>query len=239
MCSCRGCKYGTACIYALYKAPIQGGSYHNFQGWSQLGYVKDEAFEFPAKVPPKPEMEKHPGAYRLFRVWKMSDEGDLRAIVAEFTWSPGENASLTTGGDASHNSGFYGFNSLGELQKQENDWWEASQSGKGVQRFADYVTDSGWCTLCSTADCWHAKAPIDHFICGTTLNYGHLKVSDLGARSQFAVPEYIIRPDGSDLDFEMRVLNVAEKYDMKIITLSQARAVKTGLVPWWKGRPNR
>lgn len=230
--------HGGPCYYALYSKP------QSFPGWTQLRYVMDEEFTFPAKVPPKPEMEKHPGAYRLFRVWKMSDEGDLRAIVAEFTWSPGENASLTTGGDASHNSGFYGFNSLGELQKQENAWWEASQSGKGVLQNSGinlFVTPTGWCTHCSSANCGHTRQAMrtEHFICGTTLNYGHLKISEKGARSQFAVPEYIIRPNGSDLDFEMRVLNVAEKYDMKIITLSQARAVRTGLVPWWKGRPNR
>lgn len=55
----------------------------------------------------------------------------------------------------------------------------------------------------------------------------------------FAAPEYIIEPDGSDPDFGLRVLNVAEQYDMKIITLSQARSLKLGRINWWKGKPNR
>lgn len=197
-------------------------------GGNLTGAVIDETHEFrPTK---KPDLEKVSGAFRMFRVWKMSDDGKLTACVADFTWSKGENASLTNGGDASPNSGFYGFNTLEELQAQEAHWWEASQSGKGI------VNVDTFSFLWNRPE---VPAKPTHYICGTTLNYGHLKLSEKGARSQYAVPEYIIEPDGSDPDFGLRVLNVAENYDMKIITLSQARSLKTGRIDWWKGRPNR
>lgn len=174
-------------------------------------------------------LEKVDGAIRMFRTWRLYADGSLRAMTQQHTWKAGENVTLANGGDASADSGFYGFNSLEELKRQEEDWWEWSQSGVPEMQ--------------NKADLWGYPIrggkgePAWWYVCGSILAYGHVKVSAQGGRCQKAVPEYIIEPAGADPDFGMLVVNAADKYGMKIISVEDAHEIKTGVVPYWKGRP--
>lgn len=171
-------------------------------------------------------LPKLAGAVRMFRTWKLTASGDLKAMVANHTWKPGENVSLASGGDAKEDSGFYGFASLEELQRQERDWWDMSQAGEPNKNPIYDIHGRG------------VPSGTHWYICGTTLNYGHVKISEKGGRSQKAVPEYIIEPDGSDPSFGMLVVNAADKYGMQIITAQDAEELETGLVSWYPGRKN-
>lgn len=168
-------------------------------------------------------LEKVDGAIRMFRTWRLYANGGLRAMTQHHTWEPGENVTLASGGDASADSGFYGFNSLEELKEQENRWWEWSQSGEPEMLQEWGIRGAG--------------QPGWWYVCGTILAYGHFKASARGGRCQKAVPEYIIEPTGADPDFGMLVVNAADKYGMKIISVEDAHEIKTGVVPYWKGRP--
>ncbi len=163
------------------------------------------------------KLDKKAGAYRLFRTWRLLDDGSLVAMVTDHIWKPGENVSKASSAtNAAQDSGFHGFASLTELQRQEAAWWEKSQSGEGANHPHTY---------------W--------YVCGTMLGYGHVKEAEKGARVQKAIPEYIIEPDGSDPDFGMLVVNAAEKYGIRIISVKTAEEMKPGRVPYWKGRPIR
>lgn len=176
-------------------------------------------------------LPKEPGAYRMFRTWALGEDNRLRAMVATYHWTPGENIA-TSMADAKDHSGFYGFSSLAELQAQEKTWWSLSQSGRPYEPRRDPLASmmGGYLGHVPPGKTW--------YVCGTFLGYGHLKIAEHGARAERAVPEYIIEPDGSDPDFGLRIMNVAEKYGMKIISVKTARELATGRVPWWKGRPN-
>lgn len=172
-------------------------------------------------------LEKLPGAIRMFRTWRLYADGSLKAMTQNHIWQPGENVTLASGGDASADSGFYGFNSLAELQRQERQWWEWSQSGRPEVKL-EY-------------DKWGVPSrrlsqPAYWYVCGTILAYGHVKVSERGGRCQKAIPEYIIEPDGSDPDFGMLVVNAAEKYGMKIVSLKDAGELNCGVLPYQKGQ---
>lgn len=176
-------------------------------------------------------LDKLPGAIRMFRTWRLYADGSLKAMTQNHIWVPGENVTLANGGDASPDSGFYGFNSLEELREQEEMWWEWSQSGQPEMKDGPY-------------DIWglpkpgpQGAGPAWWYVCGTILAYGHVKASARGGRCQKAVPEYIIEPADADPDFGMLVVNAAEKYGMKIISVQDAEEIKTGTVPYWKGRP--
>lgn len=159
-------------------------------------------------------LDKLPGAIRLFRTWKLYPNGDLGAMVANHIWQPGENVSLNDGSTAKENSGFYGFSKFEELKRQERDWWDKSQFGTYDATFNGRYS----------------------YVCGTILGYGHCKVAEKGARVQKAVPEYIIEPNCATMDFGMVVVNAAEKYGMRIVTLSQVEDLDLGIVRYWKGR---
>lgn len=170
-------------------------------------------------------LEKLPGAIRMYRTWRLFPDGSLKAMTQNHVWKPGENVTLADGKDASADSGFYGFNSLAELKEQEEAWWEASQSGEPECR-----NDYDWRFSTGPAE------PLYWYVCGSILAYGHVKVSAKGGRCQKAVPEYIIEPAGSDPDFGMLVVNAAEKYGMKIVTVEQAEELRTGQVEYRKGK---
>lgn len=171
------------------------------------------------------DMEKVPGAMRMFRTWTLNDKDELRAMVATYQWRKGENTatSMAEGGT----TGFFGFASLAELQRQEKKWWELSQNGQPHSQRPSYHM-MGLDTQ---------PATMQWFVSGTFLAYGHMVIAEHGGRSQFAVPEYIIEPDGSDPDFSMRILAVAEKYGMQLISVATAGELKVGTVPWWRGKP--
>lgn len=164
------------------------------------------------------------GAVRMFRTWKLLPDGSLKAMTQEHTWKPGENVTLASGGDASKDSGFYGFAGLPELKRQEDEWWRKSQAGEPKQAlgYDSNGTPIGY------------KKDVHYYVCGTMLCYGHVKISEKGGRAQKAWPEYIIEPDGSDPDFGMLVVNAAERYGMQIITVADAEELETGVVPWVK-----
>lgn len=67
-------------------------------------------------LPEIPIENQYVGAVRQFRIWTSNGQ-NLTALVQSHIWSPGVNTAL----DISNGSGgFYGFNSLQELFKQEN-----------------------------------------------------------------------------------------------------------------------
>lgn len=240
---CRRCEYtgfeGGMIAYHRYVADLVDSTYLKASGLVDTPSMQ-KLLDF-AKTQEEEKAKKHQefiagldkrsGAMRMYRTWKLNDNNELRAMVAGYTWKKGENETLTDGSDAGNNSGFYGFSTIEELMRQEKDWWEKSQSG---QRNVD--VDCPTFTLSGAS----AKPSDGHwYVCGTILGYGHAKVSEKGARVQYAVPEYIIEPDGSDPDFGMRVLLVAEKYGMKIVSRDTVEDLKTGFIPWWKGRPTQ
>lgn len=175
------------------------------------------------------DMDKVPGAMRMFRTWMLNEQDELRAMVASYVWKRGENQSSLMDGSKGKHTGFFGFADLHQLQKQERNWWELSQSGKRQEH-----TEAA--SLYSLSS-WSHRTPGRWFVSGTFLGYGHMVVAEHGGRTHYAVPEYIIEPEGADPDFGMRIVMVAEKYGMEIVSVKEARALKTGLVPYWKGRP--
>lgn len=184
---------------------------------------KPTAYE--QKVAGLPKVE---GAVRMFRTWELREDNRLEAMTNHYIWSPGQNAADMS---TEHHAGFYGFGSLNELRRQEKTWWEHSQSGKGHISERDIFTFSLY---------GHERpAKPKFYVCGTILGYGHVKIAQHGGKAQYAVPEYIIEPEGCDPDFGLRIVNVAEKYDMKIISVKQAKRLKAGKVAWWKGKSNR
>lgn len=253
VCSCANCLIGLPCIRRKSGRPFYCGdpscdvciTTQDVSGVSPIDFeaaskrLKEEAAKRRAEVEKREaerqkkytehisSLEKVDGAIRMFRTWRLYADGSLRAMTQDHIWKPGENVTLANGGDASADSGFYGFNSLEELKRQEENWWEWSQSGEPE-------TNS---TLFGSA-VWGGKGePAWWYVCGTILAYGHVKASATGGRCQKAVPEYIIEPTGADPDFGMLVVNAAEKYGMKIISVEDAHEIKTGVVPYWKGRP--
>lgn len=239
VCSCYGCQYGLSCEYDRTAFGADCGDprccpprvsydprYLEAREQSQASMqeamerkLERERLEREAKERKYQEhiasLEKLPGAIRMFRTWRLLADGSLKAMTQDHIWKAGENVTLASGGNASSDSGFYGFSSLEELQCQEQDWWLKSQSGIPHEEL-------GWVR----PDYW--------YVCGTMLCYGHVKLSEKGGRAQKAVPEYIIEPAGADPDFGMLVVNAAEKYGMRIMDIADAECLNTGLIPWVK-----
>lgn len=96
VCSCPGCRIGGTCysILAKYLSPPM----RHYVGVSEEGFVRP--------VEKKPDLEKVHGAVRMFRVWKMTNAGELKACVADFVWSKGENASLVRSAGIHHRAGW-------------------------------------------------------------------------------------------------------------------------------------
>lgn len=243
MCNCSGCKLGQACLSKkfvdcgdpecdmCYRQPsVKDLDADIIDFKKELERLRRFAEEGKALREKQymehiASLEKLPGAIRMFRTWRLYADGSLKAMTQNHIWQPGENVTLASGKDASADSGFYGFNSLAELQRQERQWWEWSQSGRPEIK----------------VDMWGAPPsrpapPLYWYVCGTILCYGHVKVSERGGRCQKAIPEYIIEPDGSDPDFGMLVVNAAEKYGMKIVSLADAGELNCGVLPYQKGQ---
>lgn len=250
MCDCQGCRHGFLCE----RGPMPYGMDYHVTCGACMGSgcsVCDDSGEIDLRTPGIMDLimearklfeqergeeyrrhvaslDKLPGALRLFRTWQMLPDGTLGAMVADYRWLPGENVSLNSGEGGQRDSGFYGFSELGELQKQETEWWEKSQSGE--PKITSEFDRFGRLREGPSAR-W--------YVCGTILGYGHAKLAKAGARVEKAIPECLIEPAGADPDFGMLVVNAAEKYGMKIITVAKARNLETGLVRYWKGRPIR
>ncbi|OKI54563.1 hypothetical protein [Micromonospora sp. CB01531] len=233
--NCEGCDLGLDCDFTAYYSKLGGvvQRYYIDPYTDEVVFIDDLPIETPEELERRraKEYQKHiasldklHGAIRMFRTWRLMPDGTLRAMTQEHTWEPGENVTLASGPNAGEDSGFYGFSTLDELKKQEKDWWEKSQSGQPrskairIPRGGTGFVNEYW------------------YVCGTMLCYGHCKMSAKGGRVQKAIPEYIIEPDGSDPDFGMLVVNAAEKYGVRIVSVEQAENLENGVIEWWRGR---
>lgn len=149
-------------------------------------------------------MEKFDGAVRMFRFWHLVGT-DLVAMTRDHKWLPGANLATGFSEGLHSQAGFYGFASLKEAPMQEESRWESFNNGTPITTGVDSVV-------------------------GTFLAYGRVKVGTRGARAEYAVPEYILEP--TDFNYATRLLTVADKYRMRMITREQADSLKTGVVPW-------
>lgn len=70
----------------------------------------------------------------------------------------------------------------------------------------------------------------ENYVIGSTLNYGRVVTATKGMRAEKAVPEYLVLSDNDD--FNVRLLEVAEEYGMKLCSLEEAKAMPTGLMPY-------
>lgn len=59
------------------------------------------------------------GGMRMFRVWKVTGDGMLAALVAEHTWKPGINVCHEVPKLGSTGKGFHGFNFYNQMKLQE------------------------------------------------------------------------------------------------------------------------
>ncbi len=66
---------------------------------------------------------------------------------------------------------------------------------------------------------------------GTILCWGKVVVAERGARCEKAIIESLIIPDDDDLDEHIKIVNMAQNYDAKVISRKDASDLAGGLVP--------
>lgn len=79
---------------------------------------------------------------------------------------------------------------------------------------------------------WQQFHDTGKWLVGTFLGYGRVMVATMGARCEYAVPEYLLEPE--NLDYTLELLPLAERYRMRFINREQADSLRTGVVPWVK-----
>lgn len=72
-----------------------------------------------------------------------------------------------------------------------------------------------------------------HYVVGSILAHGRIQVHAKGARAEYATPEYLVAEQG----YAGHFWAIAKEYNMKIITVEQAKDLKTGLVPYREPDP--
>lgn len=173
---------------------------------------------------PKKLVREVAGAYRTWRLWKLTDYDGLTGIAHEHLWAPGENVIndplLRTRGWF---SGFHGFFDPSEIKVQEPDKHLMALEGMST---SEYMRHQGVSGPDTSADPFYRTC----YVIGSALHYGKVRIAVKGVRSEKALPEYLILSGNED--FNLRLLSVAEKYRMKLVTLEEAYQIETGLIEW-------
>jgi hypothetical protein len=160
----------------------------------------------------KPPRQQYSGAVRLFRYWTITGNNELSAIFSNYRWQPGDNVAENT----APAPGFYGWNDLSHAEKES--MWIKAIEGTLTYPYQSLDFIKGY-------DSWG-------YVLGTFLGHGVVKVHEKGARCAKALPEYII--ESESMARNLVLLEIAEKYGMNIITLDQAKMLRTGIVPYTK-----
>lgn len=185
----------------------------------------DEFFDIYAQ-PTRP-VKQQSGAYRAWRAWKLPhDTLNLRALTRDHVWSPGEN----TVEDPlfrykGQSSGFYGFLDLSEIYKQEYEAYVSATSGLEYgQLLEPQVVEIGY---------------INHlqWVIGSTVNYGLVRVAEKGLRAEKAIPECLVLSENED--FNLRLVSLADKYKMQLVTLEEAKSMETGRIEYSQQQEER
>lgn len=168
-------------------------------------------------TPEKRPKKQAQGAYRAWRLWKLTEDNKLKALTRNHIWAKGENkvdAPHYMANGMSKRGGFYGFFDLDTLRRQELERYVRAFSGNPHPGLAPpylFSTD---------------------YVVGSIVTYGWVKIAEHGIRAERAIPEHIIL--SADDDYNLRLLNVAEAYGMKMVTLKEAEMLPTGLIPWMR-----
>lgn len=187
--------------------------YLDYNGFSAK--VRLSEFRMWVDASPRPGVARQEGAYRAFRLWKVehyptSMDPRLAPVVARTNvpnWVPGWNVAVGYSKNT-HTGGFYGLNSLAET---------IGQAGglHGHDYYYGFITpDNG---------------PITRAF-GTFLGGGRIIRATKGLRAQRALPETLI--EIGDVDHDIQLLPLADKYGMRVITMKEALELETGIVPY-------
>lgn len=202
------------------------------QDLSSLGpgvHTLDEIAARLTYAKPEHPVAKETGAYRAWRLWRLPEYAlDLKALTRTDVWVPGENwigPDPMNFGMKHGSAGFYGLLDIKEIAKQEPELYMAAKRGIEGWRELRVVRSArgGW------VPCFYLSG----WVVGSTLNYGRVHLAEKGLRSEKAVPECLVLSE--DDDQNLRLLSLADKYKMKVVTLEEAKEMPTGLVEYSRG----
>ncbi len=201
-------------------------------------YTYDEAYDIGERPQPKP-LEQLYGAMRMWRLWRLvEDSTDLTALMTAHNWVPGENISHAKPrkGDLSwygaDRSGFYGFTDISEIEKQEPKMTEKATAGEVERTYEFEGSLFGRSQYTSEPMSWNRTASKMGYVIGSALFYGTVVTATLGARAEKAAPETLILSE--DPVYNLRLTKIADKYNLQLITMAEAKEMPTGLRPYTK-----
>ncbi|MEV0269648.1 hypothetical protein AB0H43_12775 [Hamadaea sp. NPDC050747] len=148
-------------------------------------------------------------------------------VRERYEWKPGKNAVDRLPSTDSAN-GFYGFREFTQMYAQEMLMFGSALTGVAVADQTDALIaamQSVWATPLTR----RGTGP-KHYVIGSVLGWGKYVEGKYGWRVQYAKPETLMLGPVSGLDWNARLLGVAEEYGMRAVSLDEATAMPSGLV---------
>lgn len=171
------------------------------------------------------------GGYRFVRLWKL-DGLDLASFAHRYVWQPGINEigeGQTISSVSQRGAGFHGWFGVPEMLTQERDAVERAVAGVPHQEIIWTYSDTDL-----DDNGFHKAISVPHEyynVIGTVMGWGEAVQCTKGIRTQYALPESLVLTN--DFDFNLRLMEVGEKYGINLISQDDVWNAPLGFVEGW------